>query len=180
MFPALVYRWSAKLTALFWSPLLWAFRPMTHGEQSHQFASRILNLSFYKFSRAYSSGILLLYLVKLSIWIKILEITNSNDNHLGSVLIARFIVPDTILTWHLAAVVNSILTWVIFFRSESYLHDLAHKFSASDESMRKFYQSTFYIRNLLSAYSIFCITYISLSVFTMLPLPPLHVVLVPW
>jgi hypothetical protein len=122
---ALLYRWSLKSTALIWSPFLWVFRPLRGLENLEHFARGITSLSIYRVGRIYSAFVIMLFTIKVGIWVAAAHISDWLARTLGEPLTARLIVPNSIVTWHLAAAVASILTFAIFFKAERYLHDLA-------------------------------------------------------
>jgi hypothetical protein len=65
--PALVYRWSIKMTALIWSPLVWAFRPLAQNENIMVFARKVVDLSIYKVGRIYSGIVVVASIFKVII-----------------------------------------------------------------------------------------------------------------
>lgn len=177
--PAWLYRLSLKSTALLWSPLVWAFRPIGRSEDPSQFARRNIHLSIYKFSRIYSSVVICLFGMKIMLWLSLNQLSESMINILGYTFVSRFVVPTQIVTWHIAAAVNAVLTWVIYFKSEAYIHDVSANYGPDPRSMERFFKVTFYFRNIISLYTVFCLIYIAVSLIISSDLPQLRIILLP-
>jgi hypothetical protein len=178
--PAGLYRWSLKSTALIWSPLVWAFRPVHPGETTIQFAHGIVGLSIYRFARWYSTIVLALFVGKLYIWVVWLEVGARLSQFYGWTVISSYLVPESIPIWHIAAAVNAVLTWIIYFRTERFLHFVDHGIPTSEKAMDKFFSMTFAIRNALSIYTAVCTLYITKELSGLGQLPGLRFVGFPW
>lgn len=179
LLPALLYRWSLKSTAIVWSPLLWAFKPISGAELPAHFAKGVVSLGFFKASRLYSAFVLFLFLLKACLWWKLLTFQSDEQDAVLRELIARYVVPDQIVTWHVVAAINGVITWIIFFRSEKYIHDLNGGHAISKIRMRRFFQGSFFLRNFLALYVSFCVLYITTSIMVH-DLPPLRIIFFPW
>jgi hypothetical protein len=178
--PAALYRWSIKSTALIWSPLLWAFRPLQEKEDPLHFAAGIATLTKYRISRVYSAIILCLFAIKIYVFIAWFSLPPSVQRLPGWRFISHYLVPDAIPAWHIAAAVNAALTWLVLFRAEKYLHDATGGRPIPTEAMQRFFVISFVIRNILSIYTLTCILYLTFELVGLVELPNLRIILFPW
>jgi hypothetical protein len=175
-----LYRWSLKSTALIWSPLVWAFRPIRASESTLQFVRGLLTLSIYRFARWYSGLVLILFAGKFYIWLTWIEIAGKLKVIYGWSLISSYLLPESIPLWHLSAVANGLLTWMIYFRAERYLHLVNSGVAVSDNAMDRFLTVTFYTRNVLSIYTAICTLYITKELAGIVELPTIRLIGFPW
>jgi hypothetical protein len=178
---AMVYRWSLKSTALIWSPLVWAFRPIRREDDPTTFSKAIIELSLFKFSRLYSAIVLVLFAAKIWIWFYL--------THLGTILhtllggswdvLSMYLVPDAIPLWHVTAATNALLTWGIYFRAERYAFDAEHRVENEDQHIATFFKSAFVTRNVLTIYTAMCTVYITIRLVSQLDMPRFELILFP-
>jgi len=178
--PAVAYRLSLKSTALIWSPLLWAVNPIRKAENVRHYALGVKQLARNRIARGYSVFIAIILLGKFGIWILWLQLGQSLRQVLTSPAIDRYLAPEDIITWHLAAFVNAILSWWMFFRADEYLHESSGGQSDIDAPAKKFFKYVGTIKNILTIYTLFCAIYITASLSARIQLPPLKFILVPW
>ena len=178
--PAISYRWSLKATAIIWSPLLWAFRPLARHDDPLHFAKEIIRLTKYRIARGYSAVIFLAFTLKLAVLLTWAQLEPTSKLIPKWDVIAQYLSPETIPLWHLAAVTNASLTWFVFFRAERYLHEAEGPAPIPLPTIRTYFRSRFIIRNLVTIYIMICTVYLTFEIAGLLRLPALRVIIFPW
>ena len=118
---ALVYRFSVKCTALVWFPFQWIRKPITDPSAIKPALLKVLKLKISDIGRTVSLITIVLFAVKLVIFYCAIELKSRYaESHEIERIIDVFIVPDRIPIWHLAAVINALLTWYLFFVCDRY------------------------------------------------------------
>jgi hypothetical protein len=180
LIPATLYRLSLKSTALIWSPLVWAFRPIRNEEDPFVFAKGVVSLSFFKISRTYSALIMVLFVAKLGFFLMWARLDEIFDKTPVRDLLITYLAPASMPLWHVTAMINACLTWIIFFRAEKYIHLAENGVSVSKAAMSSFFKGTFVARNIFSIYTALCTLYIAVRLATHFNAPGLDFLLVPW
>lgn len=178
--PASLYRWSLKSTAIIWSPLVWAFRPISGADDPRQFARGIINLGIYKIARAYSAVIFLFLCFKAIIFLLWFQITSEMEALPSWKIISSYLLPTSIPAWQVAALINVLLTWWVYTRATWYVHQADGGQQFDLKSAARFFQRTFIVRNILSVYTSLCTLYITVTIATAIRLPALQPIFFPW
>jgi hypothetical protein len=175
VFPGLAYRYAVKSTAVIWSPLLWAVRPVSHPADLKLTMNRILTRNIYKASRIYSAAIVTAFIGKMYLWLKSGEIS-------PTVLEAArpFIVPDELPLWHVTSAFNAMASWCLYFLSDYYYKEWQQGIRIPENALRYTFLWLPFIMNIFAIYAIFCAVYITVQVTSNVDLPPLHAKLFPW
>lgn len=177
---AVAYRWSIKMTAIIWSPLVWAFRPFERNDNIVRFARGIVDLSMSRFGRIYSGFVILFCAVKCLIFVFWLRLDQALVALLRTPGIESYLAPASIPLWHVTAFLSACITWVVFFRSERFLLLSGSAVHASSNSFRLFIQGAFVLWNFFSIYSAVCMLYITNRLVGSIEIPALSFVVFPW
>jgi hypothetical protein len=178
---AAIYRFSLKSTALIWSPLLWAVKPITSREEVIVTLKRIKEQPMIKAGRAYSLIVVSAFAAKL--WLLYEWITLKSHYAASKILVSLepYIVPDQIPIWHVASVCNAVLTVVVVYGlAVWYLKEAEIGAEIPTSSLRIFLNTVFTLRNLLTIYTSLCALYITVQTAAKWDLPPLKARLFPW
>jgi hypothetical protein len=177
LFPAVLYRWSLKSTALIWSPLLWIAGQISEVADLPRFLRDVVRLTFYKLSRLYSGIVILLFAGKIWLFFAFSQVAHSLDSFPGWIVLGHYVLPDEIPLWHMAAALNAVLAWVIFFQAERHMEDSQFSIPQPDALQNRF-KALLVTRNVLSIYTALCTLYITWQITTAFSIPRLRVV--PW
>jgi hypothetical protein len=175
-----LYRWSLKSTALIWSPLLWAFRPLKAADHLVPFARGILYLTPYRVARWYSGIVIGLFVGKMAIFVLWYQVSAWFESWPAWPLLNHYLASDQLPLWQVASFASAVISFWVFVRAETVVHQADNKIFTEEGKERRFFQITFWIRNLLSAYTSICVLYITVRLAEVVRLPPLHPLVFPW
>jgi hypothetical protein len=192
LLPGLAYRYAVKSTALIWSPLLWAVRPVSSPTDVRVTMDRITTRAIYKASRIYSTVVVLAFAGKMYLWFRLGELQSAFVS--PSVLeVVRgfvsprvlevghsFIVPDQLPLWHVTSAFNALASWCLYLLSDYYYKDWQRGLPIPENALRYTFWWVPLIMNIFTIYSLFCTVYITVQETSNLNLPPLHAKLFPW
>jgi len=177
--PALLYRWSLKGTTLVHSPLIW----IVHGAFKSHLRERleeIRELVRYRLMRLYSAAVLVFFLSKVllfSMWSSIAEWWNNTP---PAEFLNAYLAPLEIPRWHIAAAVNSLLAWVLFFMADHAVARYKREAEVNEGRLDTIVQSVTLIRGILTLYTIGTGLYIAASLVEKWGLPPIGEKWFPW
>jgi hypothetical protein len=175
LFPCYIYRWSLKSTALIWSPLLWILREPSTGDITFKLA-QITEAAIYRVIRYYSLFIILMFFIKMYIWLAWQNIAETWQKFPAINIINNYLVPKEIPLWHLFAVANALGAWLIFIMADWFLQKYRHGQPVPENYIEKVLHIHKTISRLLTFYIIVCNFYITVN----LGWPHLEVKLFPW
>lgn len=195
VFFAFAYRWSIKSTAIVWFPLLWALRqakPSDRNWKTHlSIESRLKGPQLIAaFSAITLAALLLKYVLfaaghtlgtNADAWRQRFASLGwkTGDGTLGEILI-DFIRPGAIPVWQIAAALNACLAIFVWWKIRGWLAHYDHNLLPADDSIARTLGATFFVRRLLTSYSIACNGFIFLQAARKLPLPEIGTKLFPW
>ncbi len=179
--PPFLYQLALKSTAIIWLPLLWALRPIA--EKGTRFSNGLHLLAVDPLKpvvMAASEFTLLAFPTKLYIAARsanFVEWWNQTSMHR---LFALYVVPEKIPVWQVAMFVNSILFFVTWYVVSSALIRVRADLPVSESVIGGAVQSLYFVRRLLTTYTIACTFYILFREVATWSLPPLGDKLFPW
>lgn len=136
--------------------------------------------ALFKLVLAWSLIVLVGFAWKLGVWYKIADFAGADG--LGEVgkWLTAMAAPLELSGWQVAAAINSLLAWGLFFRADGLIKQRANGLEVSTTAVARewaFFQT---IRTTLSLYTIACTVYITAAVAWSIDWPPVRFILVPW
>lgn len=151
--PSFLYRWSLKGTSIFWSPLIWALRSSYISDFKDTLES-IKSLALYKVMRIYSAFVIGLIVSKLFGLPYLNDLALAWKNSPASNFIFEFIAPSTVPLWQVAALINALLAWLLYFMSDYMLFKYGKLSDAVKKISLNIIQCMFFVRSILSLYTV--------------------------
>jgi hypothetical protein len=179
--PAIIYRFSLKGTALVWSPLLWLIH--TGLDRSLPLRVRLEYLctaDLPRFQRYYSALLLIMFGAKVYLFVAWMQLAHVWRALPGARTFEQFVVPAGIPPWQIAAALNAISTWAVYFVAEWYLILIRHRIPVYESTLDRGLRAGSVVRGLLALYTIACTIYIVVRASSAWELPPLETKLFPW
>jgi hypothetical protein len=180
LLPALAYRFAVKSTAVIWSPLLWAVRPMSTPVAVKVIMRRILTVNFYKISRAYSTCVLLLFIGKMYLLLKWTVLHTTYDTSQILQALRPYVVPEAMPIWHVTSALNAAGSWGLYFVADYFYKDVKHGTEIPETTLHYLFTWTGTVMSLFAVYSLLCTVYITVQVASTLDWPPLGAKFMPW
>jgi hypothetical protein len=178
--PAFIARFLFKSTTLFWSPLLWVAHPLLQTKDIIAWMRRICEGAVYRIQRWYSSIIIAAFALKiLTFSVLPAKLSSESSQPLEKLLLA-LIVPGGIPPWHLAAVINAVITLTVYIAADHYVREARYAKAVPSKNVVAAYKTILVLRNLLSIYILICTSYIIVEAGTEIHWPPLQDRLFPW
>ena len=162
LFPALVYRWSIKGTAILWSPLIFLARASPHIAIRNA-ANDIRYVALYRLQRWY--GLLAVAVVGSKIflareWSTLQQLWQGRP---VSQLLDSLLAPEIIPIWQVAQAMNGALSWVIYLFADFFLHRLQQDRPMNDEFADAVMRIIWLIRGILTVYTLIITAYVFLT-----------------
>lgn len=134
--PAFFYRLSLKSSALFWLPIIWIASQVRESGSAQLRTTRIRTLPLQPVMRIWSGVVLLLFSAKLWLWWR-WAIWRDGWNayfpdDFSLRLTNQLVWPDGLPLWHIATVVNALLSLGLWLWACSIDIDLKHEVKISD------------------------------------------------
>ena len=116
LLPAIAYRLSIKGTALVWSPTVWVVYSVTSvdSKSTLQELEGLRISGRYKFVLLYSSIVIGIVLGKLAFSSLLVSLSEWWNPSTAVKLLDAFIVPTEVPLWHVAALINALLSWLLW------------------------------------------------------------------
>jgi hypothetical protein len=157
------FRFSLKSTAIIWSPLLWIFwnLPLKRSIINHFILIKTQDIN--KFIRFYSVVIIILFSIKLYVYINLSRIADGVKRYILETNLTPYIEPKSIPSWQIASATNAIITWGIYLFADSYLKslDVGDYERLSPHTTRWILGSAIFVRCMLSLWVIYCLLYLA-------------------
>lgn len=179
--PAIIYRWSVKGTALIYSPLIYIVATSFSDDTTNKLLD-IKELAVHRLVRIYSVFVILIFVAKIylfSAWSHLSGIWNKIP---AVDLVNAYVVPEAIPPWHIVALLNACLTWLVFFCADYMLARLNRNVGSASvpRYVTQSIQWIWFVRGLMSLYTIACALYITASMVPQVDWPPLGPRPFPW
>lgn len=182
--PAFFYRLSLKSSALFWLPIIWIASQVRESGSAQLRTTRIRTLPLQPVMRIWSGVVLLLFSAKLWLWWR-WAIWRDGWNayfpdDFSLRLTNQLVWPDGLPLWHIATVVNALLSLGLWLWACSIDIDLKHEVKISDRRVNNSINTVNTIRTAITCYVLACTVYIvvSTAMETKFPLP--DIIVAPW
>jgi hypothetical protein len=134
-----------------------------------RFLNRVLTLTFYRMSRLYSTFVVILFTMKLWLYMTFTRVQNTVEAFPGWDVLRHYLLPEEIPVWHIAAALNAALAWIILFQAE---HDLTQPLKPEESTtIQNKFKILLVIRNVISIYVSLCTLYITWQIATKFTLP---------
>jgi len=140
--------------------------------------NQVIKLEFFRMSRYYSILVLVFVTAKIFVLLEFAHIRSTLDVLPGWSVFRYYVVPDAIPLWHIAAALNAVLAWAIFFKAERLVGTPQLNDPGRAEILKSQFTTLLVIRNFLTVYTVLCTLYITVQIATSFGLP--RVVLFPW
>jgi hypothetical protein len=177
LIPAVLYRWSLKGTAIVWSPLMWIVRGAFRSGLTDRLRD-IKELAVFRVARTWSLVTAAALSAKLIAYNA--HAVNVPCTALVSIDTCReVVVPDGLPWWQVAALVNCVLTWVMYLVADWALHRMKAGRLPGQLSLKKVFETAWLVRGVLSLYTIFCSVYLAALLSRKWDLQPLGTNLLP-
>ena len=179
--PAFLYRLSVKATSLIYSPLIYVVHS-SYLRDPYEMLRDVHELALHRRMRIYSGFVLLMFASKLYLYVSWYQLSDRWQSIPSIEMINAFVVPDAVAPWHLAAVINALLTWFLFFYADYIVtrHRRSPEKAVDRLWVGNFFGTIWFVRGILSVYTISCVLYISASLLPTVHWPPLGPSLFPW
>ena len=168
--PAYITRLSFKSTTLFWSPLLWVAYPLHQTADIVPSMKRMRDGAVYKVQRLYSFFIVAAFVAKILLFSASKSWLDENSTQPLERLLWSLIVPNGVPPWQIAAVTSAIITLMIYFVADHYVHQFVETETAPGVKIIQAYQTALILRNILSIYIVVCTGYILIQAGAAVPL----------
>lgn len=170
--PALVYRWSLKSTALIWSPLIYVLHSTFEKGTSLLFRlESITTLGLYRVIRWYSGIVLLMFAAKLWLFFAWSRLAYWWAELPGVNLLNLYVVPTEVPAWHITAVFNALVAFVIYLVADHELFKLKRDLPVSEKAVDGFIRGATFVRGLSSIYTIGCTLWVTVDAARQMPWP---------
>src|ERR1700712_3436997 len=88
-----------------------------------------------KLSRAYSAITMILFAGKMYLFFIFSELSAKVSEFPGWNILSKYIVPERVAFWQIAAFVNGVLTWTLYLLADHFWHEHAEGKSIPEESL---------------------------------------------
>jgi hypothetical protein len=180
MIPAVTYRLSLKSTALVWSPLIWVVRPVTAQRDAFSSMRYLLKRGLSALSRGYSAVIMALFAGKIYLFFNFFQLSAKASEFPGWNLFSKYIVPERIAFWQVAAFINAMLTWLLYLVADHFWHEHTEGSEIPESTLAQVFTSVFMFRNILSVYTAICTLYITALAASQAQWPAFKFEFAPW
>ncbi len=181
-FPAILYRWSLKSTAIIWFPLLWALRAVAPSDKLLK-----ARLSLFEKSDLLrwvvlpaSVAAVLAFALKLRFWNEAAHAAAAWNESIAGRIATIHVAPGVIEWWQVATVLNSGIAIGLWFYVRSCLRHIELGVPRREVVVERVLGWTLFVRRLLSSYTILCVGYLYVREATTWQLPPFGGKLLPW
>ncbi|MDB5340060.1 MAG: hypothetical protein JWN70_5679 [Planctomycetaceae bacterium] len=179
------YRFSVKATSIVWFPLLWALKPVRKDGRSWETQLRVYwDQKGPQIVAVFSSISIALFALKYALWairFKLADFIDEARQVRGlSEWLQAIIRPEAIPIWHIAIAVNSLLGLYFWWQVANWLVEYNHNSGPSEPHVTKVVAVTFFVRRLLTSYTIIWNVFIIYNVAKLLPVPEIGWQLFPW
>lgn len=151
--PSILYRWSLKGTSLLWSPLIWALRT-THISNLVEVLKSVKHLALHKMMRIYSVFVLAFIVSKFFAVPYWNDLVLALQDSPASSFFRELIAPTEVPLWQLAALINALLTWILYLISDYMLFKYDTVSARAKSISLRVIQTIFFSRSFLSYYTI--------------------------
>ena len=137
------------------------------------------NAGSYKAMRIYSLAVLAIFVWKMTILFgpQMITLNESFDQ-----LILPYLAPAKLPLWQLAAAVNAVFAWVLYFLADKHFSSIRaeNPKRTSDEAIKLQIGFLTFIRNTVALYAIACTFYITWTIAVDIEFPAVEFILFPW
>jgi hypothetical protein len=173
------FRWAIKSTSVIWLPLLWIIFQAKPGAKVIDRVKLSVGTALSKVILAYSTFTLAFFVLKLTPILAALWVFNLNWLGPPGIFLTRLVAPFDLPLWQVAAGVNAILAWFLFFRADWHLRAQGTTEELPERRLQLEYVTFKAIRTILSVYSIICTFYIGAATAFETEWPPIRFILFP-
>lgn len=175
---SVIYRWSLKSTSIIWSPLIWVIvRTQTIGSVRFRLHN-ICNTVLYKAMRWYSAIVLVLFGIKLLVWLGPQTVAlNTNMKP----LLEPFIEPARLPLWQIFSAISAVLAIALYFLADWHLKqiEVGQPNRSPEQTIKRKIGAITFCRNIFALYTITCTIYIAWKISAQIEWPVFEFILFP-